>query len=52
MKLTFTLTLKADYHIGAGHGLGSQVDSALLRDGDKVPVIRGSTIEGLLRDGL
>lgn len=52
MKLIFSLTLKADYHIGAGHGLGSQVDSALLRDGDKVPVVRGSTIEGLLRDGL
>jgi CRISPR-associated protein Csx10 len=52
MKLTFTLTLKADYHIGAGHGLGSQVDSALLRDKDGVPVLRGSTIEGLLRDGL
>jgi CRISPR-associated protein Csx10 len=52
MKLTFTLTLKADYHIGAGHGIGSQVDSALLRDGDKVPIVRGSSIEGLLRDGL
>lgn len=52
MKLTFTLELKSDYHIGAGHGSGTQIDSALLRDGDLTPVIRGSTIEGLLRYGL
>ncbi len=52
MQLDFTLTLRSDYHIGAGHGLGSQIDSALLRDGDRVPVLRGSTLEGLLRDGL
>ncbi len=52
MRLNFILTLQSDYHIGAGHGLGSQVDSALLRDSDKVPVLRGSTLEGLLRDGL
>lgn len=52
MELKFKLTLDSDYHIGAGHGIGTQVDSALLRDGDNIPVLRGSTIEGLLRDGL
>lgn len=52
MKLTFQLNLTTDYHIGAGHGLGSQVDAALLRDGDGLPVLRGSAIEGLLRDGM
>jgi CRISPR-associated protein Csx10 len=52
MRLNFTLSLHSDYHVGAGYGLGSQIDSALLRDADNIPVIRGSTIEGLLRDGL
>jgi CRISPR-associated protein Csx10 len=52
LKLTFNITLKSDYHISAGHGKGALIDSALLRDGDGVPVIRGTTLTGLLRDGL
>jgi CRISPR-associated protein Csx10 len=52
MKLSFRLSLCSDYHVGTGYGIGTQVDSALLRDADKVPVLRGSTVEGLLRDGL
>lgn len=52
MRLFFEIHLLADYHVGSGHGLGSQIDSALLRDHDGVPVFRGTTIEGLLRDGL
>ncbi len=52
LKLTFNITLKSDYHISAGHGQGALIDSALLRDGDGVPVIRGTTLTGLLRDGL
>lgn len=51
MRLQFCLILDSDYHVGAGHGIGSQTDSALLRDDDGVPVLR-STIQGLLRDGL
>jgi CRISPR-associated protein Csx10 len=50
--LTFEIEFKSDFHIGAGHGLGLQVDSALLRDPDGVPVIRGTVIEGLLRESL
>jgi len=52
IQLTFTLELQSDYHISAGHGLASEADSALLRDGDGVPVLRGTTLTGLLRDGL
>ncbi len=52
LKLTFKITLESDYHISAGHGKGALIDSALLRDGDDVPVIRGTTLSGLLRDGL
>ncbi|MGI8783255.1 MAG: RAMP superfamily CRISPR-associated protein [Acidobacteriota bacterium] len=52
MRLNFTLKLQSDYHVGAGYGRGSRLDSVLLRDGDGVPVLRGSTLEGLLRDGL
>jgi CRISPR-associated protein Csx10 len=52
VELTIRLELLSDYHVGAGHGLGAVVDSALLRDGDGVPVLRGSLLAGLLRDGL
>ncbi len=52
MQLKLRLTLRSDYHTGSGAGIGSQVDSALLRDRDAVPVLRGSTLAGLLRDGL
>jgi CRISPR-associated protein Csx10 len=50
--LTFEIELQSDYHISAGSGKGSEVDSALLRDSDGMPVIRGTSISGLLRDGL
>lgn len=52
LKLTFQIELKSDYHISAGHGGGAGVDSALQRDADHAPVIRGTTLTGLLRDGL
>jgi len=52
IKLNFTLHIESDYHISAGHGLGAGVDSALQRDGDGVPVIRGTVLSGILRDGL
>lgn len=52
VKLTFTVKLQSDYHISAGHGLATEADSALLRDADGIPVLRGTTVAGLLRDGL
>ena len=52
MKLIFTIDFNSDYHTGAGHGLGSQIDSALLRDSDGVPCLRGTVIEGLLRNNM
>lgn len=52
IRLEFEITFKGDYHVGAGHGLGLQVDSALLRDPDGVPVIRGTVLAGLLRESL
>ena len=51
MKLTFKLSLLSDYHIGAGHGKGI-VDSVLLKDNHSLPVIRGTTLSGLLRQGM
>lgn len=50
-RLVFEISFASDYHVGSGHGDGL-VDSVLLRDGDGVPVIRGSTVVGLLRDAL
>ncbi|MBK8794935.1 MAG: hypothetical protein IPM07_00310 [Anaerolineales bacterium] len=52
IRLEFEITFKSDFHIGAGHGLGLEIDSALLRDADGVPVIRGTVLAGLLRDSL
>jgi CRISPR-associated protein Csx10 len=51
MKLTFKIRLLSDYHIGAGHGKGI-VDSVLLKDKQGLPVIRGTTLGGLLRQGM
>ena len=52
LELAFEITLHSDYHVGVGYGLGFGVDSALHRDADGVPVLRGSSLAGLLRDGL
>lgn len=52
VRLEFEIAFKSDYHVGAGHSLGLQVDSALLRDPDKVPVIRGTVLAGLLRESM
>lgn len=52
LSLEFEIKLRADYHVGAGGGLGALVDSVLLRDGDGVPALRGTVLAGLLRDGL
>lgn len=51
ITLTFEIILQSDYHIGAGYGKGFHVDSAILREADGTPVIRGSALAGLLRDG-
>ena len=52
VTLTFEIRLSSDYHVSAGHGLGAGVDSALHRDTDGLPVLRGTTLIGLLRDAL
>jgi CRISPR-associated protein Csx10 len=52
LTLRFRLKLASDYHVGSGHGAGAAVDSALLRDHDGAPLLRGTMLAGLLRDGL
>lgn len=52
LRLEFQLTLSADYHVGSGHRFGATIDSSLLRDHDHAPLLRGSALAGLLRDGL
>ena len=52
LKLTFQIEMISDYHVGAGYGKGTEIDSALLRDADGLPVLRGTVLNGLLRDGL
>jgi len=52
LRLRFEIKLNSDYHVGAGYGRGTELDSALLRDADGVPVLRGTMLNGLLRDSL
>ncbi|MCI0398162.1 MAG: RAMP superfamily CRISPR-associated protein [Chloroflexi bacterium] len=52
IRLTFEIILESDYHVGAGQRAGLTVDSALLRDHGNAPVLRGTALAGLLRDGL
>ncbi|NUM73792.1 hypothetical protein HUU40_05475 [candidate division KSB1 bacterium] len=51
LTLTFQIHLRSDYHLSAGHR-GEDADSALFRDADGLPVLRGTTVAALLRDGL
>ena len=51
MKLKFKICLMSDYHIGAGYGKGV-VDSVILKDRNGLPIIRGTTLTGLLRQGI
>lgn len=51
MKLTFNINLLSDYHIGAGYGKGV-IDSVILKDKNGLPTIRGTTLTGLLRQGM
>lgn len=52
LRLTFEIKLASNYHISAGYGKGFGIDSALFTEpgGGGTPVLRGSTLAGLLRD--
>ncbi len=52
ITLRFDIKVLSDYHVGSGYGRGAMVDSTLFRDSDGAPVLRGTTINGLLRYGL
>ena len=51
MKLTFRINFLSDYHIGAGHGKG-MIDSVILKNKQGLPTVRGTTLSGLLRQGI
>ena len=51
IKLTFEIVFHSDYHVTDGQRFGLAVDSALLRDHNQSPVLRGTALAGLLRDG-
>jgi CRISPR-associated protein Csx10 len=51
LSLNFQIQFDSNYHIGAGYGKGFNIDSALLREADGTPVLRGTVLMGLLRDG-
>jgi CRISPR-associated protein Csx10 len=49
IKLVFSLKFLSEYHTASGISWGKMVDSALLRDSNGQPFIRGATLAGLFR---
>lgn len=52
ISLTFRIRFKSDFHVGSGRRGGPDIDSALLRDHEHAPLLRGTMLVGLLKDGL
>lgn len=48
--LNFTLEMLSDFHISNGISLEKTIDSALIRDNEGNPVIRGSSLSGLFKE--
>lgn len=51
MILKFKIEILSDYHLGAGYGRGI-IDSIVLKNKNGIPIIRGTTLVGLLRQGM
>ncbi|OQY97695.1 MAG: hypothetical protein B6D35_14350 [Candidatus Brocadia sp. UTAMX2] len=51
-SMCLTIKLSSQYHIGSGFGLGRMIDSLLKVDEDGMPVIPGSTVIGILAQGM
>lgn len=49
-QLTFEITLNSDFHISSGNRKGTEIDSALLRECDGRPALRGSLTGQLMRE--
>ena len=51
MKLVFDISFFSDFNIGTGQNKGI-IDSPIFRDKNNLPVILGTTLSGLLRNGI
>ncbi len=49
-QIEVTWSLRSDFHVGTGMGLGRTIDDLCLRDSEGRATIPGSTIKGLVRD--
>ena len=52
IRIEYVLHLRSDYHIASGNSQGSICDSTLFTEKNGEPVIRGTTIAGLVREAL
>jgi len=50
--INLKIKLNSQYHIGSGFGLGRIIDSLLKVDVDGVPVLPGSTVIGIIAQGM
>ena len=48
--ITVKIKFESDFHIGSGLGKAAYIDSLVVKDSAKKPVIPGQTIKGILRD--
>jgi len=51
-RINLKIKINNQYHIGSGFGLGRIIDSLLKVDEDGVPVLPGSTVIGIIAQGL
>lgn len=51
-EATVQIKLETQYHVGSGFGLGRVVDSLLRINPDGVPVLPGTTVSGIVAQGL
>lgn len=49
-KLTITIQMESDWHIGTGSGQAKAVDRLVRKDKHGLPIIPGKTLKGILKD--
>jgi len=52
MKISYTIEMLSDWHVGSGLDLGADADILVLKNEYGLPYIPGKTIKGLLKDSL
>ena len=49
-EIAYNLTIHAPWHCGSGLSAGADLDAVVLRDENRLPIVPGKTIKGLIRE--